>query len=110
MLESKSTSAPQLSMEPWKLKLDEEKSKHDAGLTNQNHFSPAAFLHSLLRLVKGTSQSQTNSSTGVDFVLMILDEEKPWQNGFVPGIFLHRVLSLAKGTQHSRTPHLLLIG
>jgi hypothetical protein len=63
----------------------------------------------LLRLVKGTTQSQTNSSsTGIDFVLMILDEEKPkhaavWQNGFVPGIFAHRVLSLAK--RHSIAEH-----
>ncbi len=41
-----------LSMWPWILKLGEEKSKH-AGLAQQNGFSPA-FLHSLLRLVKGS--------------------------------------------------------
>jgi len=38
-------------MWPCKRKLDEEKSKH-AGLVQQNGFGPA-FLHRMLRLVKG---------------------------------------------------------
>jgi hypothetical protein len=37
--------------------LDEEKSKH-ASLAQQNGFNPA-FLHSLLRLVKGTAKPDT---------------------------------------------------
>jgi hypothetical protein len=37
--------------------LDEEKSKH-AGLAQQNGFGPA-FLHSLLSLVKGTTNPNT---------------------------------------------------
>jgi hypothetical protein len=44
-------------MGPCKLELDEEKSKH-AGLAQQNGFGPA-FLHSLLRLVKGTTKPNT---------------------------------------------------
>jgi hypothetical protein len=40
MLEQVHTSA-QLSMGPWKLKLDEEESKHADLTNNQNHFSPA---------------------------------------------------------------------
>ncbi len=43
-----------LSMWPYKLKLDDEKSKH-AGLAQQNGFGPA-FLHSLLGLVKGIAK------------------------------------------------------
>jgi len=42
-----------LSILPCKLKSDEKKSKH-AGLAQQNGFGPA-FLHTLLRLVKGTA-------------------------------------------------------
>jgi hypothetical protein len=38
-------------MRSWKLKLDGQKSKR-ANLARQNSFGPA-FLHSLLRLVKG---------------------------------------------------------
>jgi hypothetical protein len=44
-------------MQPCKLKLDEEKLKH-VGLALQNGFGPA-FLHSLLRLVKGTAKPNT---------------------------------------------------
>jgi hypothetical protein len=43
-----------LSIWPWTLKLDEENSKH-ACLSQHNGFGPA-FLHSLLRLVKGTAK------------------------------------------------------
>ncbi len=46
-----------LSMWPWKSKFDEEKSKH-AGLGQQDGFGPA-FLHSLLRLAKGTAKPNT---------------------------------------------------
>jgi len=45
---------PMLSMQSCKLKLDEEKSKH-VGLAQQNGFG-AAFLHNLLRFVKGTAK------------------------------------------------------
>ncbi len=48
---------PVLNMWPCKSKLDEEKSKH-AGLAQQNGFG-WAFLHSLLRLVKGTAKLNT---------------------------------------------------
>jgi hypothetical protein len=48
---------PVLRMWPCKLELDEEKSKH-AGLAQQYGFGPA-FLHSLLRLVKGTTKPNT---------------------------------------------------
>jgi hypothetical protein len=41
-------------MQSCKLKLDEEKSKH-VGLAQQNGFG-AAFLHNLLRFVKGTAK------------------------------------------------------
>jgi hypothetical protein len=40
-----------------KRKLSEEKSKH-ASLAQQNGFSPA-FLHTMLRLVKGTAKPNT---------------------------------------------------
>jgi hypothetical protein len=46
-----------LSMWPCKLHLDKEKSKH-ASLARQNGFGPV-FLHSLLRLVKGTAKPNT---------------------------------------------------
>ncbi len=48
---------PVLSMWPCNLKLDAKKSKH-AGLAQQNGFGPI-FLHSLLRLVKGTTKPST---------------------------------------------------
>jgi hypothetical protein len=44
-------------MWPWKLKLDDEKSKR-AGLAQQNGFGNPV-VHSLLRLVKGTVQPNT---------------------------------------------------
>jgi hypothetical protein len=44
-------------MQPCKLKLDEEKLKNVC-LALQNGFGPA-FLHSLLRLVKGTAKPNT---------------------------------------------------
>jgi hypothetical protein len=43
---------------PYKLKLDEEKSKH-AGLAQQNGFGPA-FWHNLLRLEKSTAKLNTS--------------------------------------------------
>jgi hypothetical protein len=46
-----------LSMWPCKRKLNEEKSKH-AGLAQHNGFGPA-FLHRMLRLVKGTTKPNT---------------------------------------------------
>jgi hypothetical protein len=54
---SLSTTLLVLSMWPCKLKLDEEKLKH-ARLAQQNGFGPA-FLHSFLRLVKGTAKPNT---------------------------------------------------
>jgi len=46
-----------LSMWLYKRKLSEEKSKH-ASLAQQNGFGPA-FLHRMLRLVKGTAKPNT---------------------------------------------------
>jgi hypothetical protein len=46
-----------LNMWPYKLKLDEEKSKH-VGLAQQNEVDPT-FLHTLLRLVEGASKPCT---------------------------------------------------
>jgi hypothetical protein len=46
-----------LNMWPYKLKLDEEKSKH-VGLAKQTQFD-WTFLHNLLRLVKGASKPYT---------------------------------------------------
>ncbi len=46
-----------LNMWPYKLKLDEEKSKH-VGLAQQNEVHPT-FLHNLLRLVECASKPYT---------------------------------------------------
>jgi hypothetical protein len=43
---------------PCKLKLDEGNLSKHAGLAQQNGFGPA-FLHSLLKLVKGTAKPNT---------------------------------------------------
>jgi hypothetical protein len=47
-------------MRPFKLKFDEEKSKH-ASVPQQNGFGPA-FSHSLRRLVKGTAKFHTSAA------------------------------------------------
>jgi hypothetical protein len=61
---------PMLSMWPCKLKFYYEKSKH-AGLGKQNGFG-AAFLHSLLRLVKGTAKLNNTCQRSVTNMIWLL--------------------------------------
>jgi len=59
-----------LSMWPCKLTLDEEKSTH-VGLARQNGFGPA-FLHSLLRLAKGTAKPNTCQTRVINKIWLLL--------------------------------------
>jgi hypothetical protein len=63
-------------MWPCKLKLNEEKSKH-ASLAQQNGFGPA-FLHTLLKLVKGIAKLNTLREKSVIKMMWLLLPVSDW--------------------------------